>query len=89
MTVGAGGALSLSFFALVNPGDEVLVNAPAFVAYNNYLSVHGGVLKVVPGREDFDLNLEEMEKHDRAQNPPRSLSIHPIIQAALFIQKPA
>jgi aspartate aminotransferase len=61
MTVGAGGALSLSFFALVNPGDEVLVNAPAFVAYNNYLSVHGGVLKVVPGREDFDLNLEEME----------------------------
>ncbi len=61
MTVGAGGALSLCFFALVNPGDEVLVNAPAFVAYNNYLSVHGGVLNVVPGREDFDLNLEAME----------------------------
>jgi aspartate aminotransferase len=62
MTVGAGGAISLSFFALVNPGDEVLVNAPAFVAYNNYLSVHGGVLKVVPGREDFDLNLQAMEE---------------------------
>ncbi len=61
MTVGAGGALNLIFHTLVNPGDHVLVCAPTFVAYKNYLSVHGGELLVVPGREDFGLDLETME----------------------------
>lgn len=62
MTVGAGSALSLAFHCLVNPGDRVLVPAPAFVAYRNYLSVHGGRLEVVPGLPDFSINLEQLEQ---------------------------
>ena len=58
MTVGAGTALSLALAVTVNPGARVLVNAPAFVAYGNYVSVHQGRLEVVPGLDDFSLNLE-------------------------------
>lgn len=62
MTVGAGSALSLAFHCLVNPGDRVLVPAPAFVAYRNYLSVHGGVLEIVPGLPDFSIDLNALEE---------------------------
>jgi len=61
MTVGAGSALSLAFAVTVNPGDRVIANAPAFVSYANYLSVHRGVLDLVPGREDFSLDLAGIE----------------------------
>ncbi|MBN2874618.1 MAG: pyridoxal phosphate-dependent aminotransferase [Spirochaetales bacterium] len=62
MTVGAGSALSLAFAVTVNPGDRVLVNAPAFVSYANYLSVHRGTLEMIPGLADFSLNLDEFEQ---------------------------
>lgn len=61
MTVGAGSALSLAFAVTVNPGDRVIANAPAFVSYANYLSVHRGFLDLVPGREDFSLDLAGIE----------------------------
>jgi len=61
MTVGAGSALSLAFAVTVNPGDRIIANAPAFVSYANYLSVHRGVLDLVPGREDFSLDLAGIE----------------------------
>jgi aspartate aminotransferase len=62
MTVGAGGALNIVFHSLVDPGDNVIVCAPAYLAYRNYLSVHGGDLLVVPGRADFRLDLAAMEQ---------------------------
>ncbi|MFP4430024.1 MAG: pyridoxal phosphate-dependent aminotransferase [Spirochaetaceae bacterium] len=57
MTCGAGGALNVVLKALLNPGDKVLVSAPYFVEYRFYAANHGGVLVVVPTKDDFDLDL--------------------------------
>ena len=38
MTVGAAGRLNCILQALLNPGDEVIVNAPYFVEYGNYIA---------------------------------------------------
>jgi aspartate aminotransferase len=58
MTCGAGGALNVIFKAILDPGDEVVVSRPYFVEYASYVDNHGGVLKLVPARPDFDLDLE-------------------------------
>ncbi|MBR2902754.1 MAG: pyridoxal phosphate-dependent aminotransferase, partial [Clostridia bacterium] len=57
MCVGAAGGLNCVFKAILNPGDEVLVQAPYFVQYGGYVDNHGGKLKVVPAKlPDFDLD---------------------------------
>ena len=61
-TCGAAGALNIIFKALFDPGDELLVPAPYFVEYGFYADNHGGVLKTVPTREDFTLDLEAIEE---------------------------
>lgn len=62
VTCGAAGALNIILKALLDPGDEVVVPAPFFVEYGFYADNHGGRLKTVPTREDFTLDLPEMEK---------------------------
>lgn len=61
MTCGAAGALNAILKTLLDPGDEILSPAPYFVEYNAYADNHGGVLKTVPTRSDFTLDLEAME----------------------------
>ncbi len=58
MTCGAAGGLNVVLKTLLNPGDEVLVPAPFFVEYSFYAQNHGGVLKTVPTRPDFTLDIE-------------------------------
>ena len=59
MCVGAAGGLNCVFKALLNPGEEVLVQAPYFVQYGGYVDNHGGKLVVVPAKvPDFDLDPE-------------------------------
>ncbi len=58
MTCGAAGGLNVILKALLDPGDEVLVSAPYFVEYGFYADNHGGVLKTVPSRPDFTLDLD-------------------------------
>lgn len=58
MTCGAAGALNVILKALLDPGDEVIVSTPCFVAYRFYVDNHGGVLHTVACREDFSLDLE-------------------------------
>ena len=48
MTVGAANALVIAMKILLNPGDEVVVFAPFFLEYRNYIADFGGVTKVVP-----------------------------------------
>ncbi len=48
MTVGAANALVVALKILINPGDEVVVLAPFFLEYRNYIANFGGVTKVVP-----------------------------------------
>jgi aspartate aminotransferase len=58
ITVGAAGALNVVFKSILNPGEEVLVPTPYFVEYGFYVDNHGGVLKTVPTRPDFTLDLD-------------------------------
>lgn len=58
MTCGAAGALNIILKALLDPGDEVIVPTPCFVEYRFYVDNHGGVVRMVPCREDFSLDLE-------------------------------
>ena len=54
MTVGAAGAMNCVFRALLAAGDEVIVFAPFFGEYRNYVANYGVTLKVIPANtEDF------------------------------------
>lgn len=54
MTVGAAGALNVAFKTLLDAGDEVVVLAPYFVDYLNYVDNFGGRPVIVPcDRETF------------------------------------
>ncbi len=60
MTVGAAGGLNVILKTLINPGDEVVVFAPYFVEYRNYVRNYDGVIvEVSPDTETFQPNLEE------------------------------
>ena len=61
MTCGAAGGLNCVLKALLDPGDEVIVSAPYFVEYGFYAENHGGQIKVVPTRDDFNLDLGGIE----------------------------
>ncbi|MCK4469166.1 MAG: pyridoxal phosphate-dependent aminotransferase, partial [Desulfobacterales bacterium] len=58
MTCGAAGALNAILKAILDPGDEIITPAPYFVEYNFYADNHGGVLKTVPTKPDFSLNID-------------------------------
>jgi aspartate aminotransferase len=62
MTCGAAGAMNVALKTVVNPGDEVLISAPYFVEYGTYAANHGGTAKVVPGKADFDLDVEALAR---------------------------
>ncbi len=61
MTCGAGGGLNVALKTLLNPGDTVLASTPCFMEYRFYADNHGGTLELVPGREDFDLDVAALE----------------------------
>ncbi len=62
MTVGAAGGLNVIFKSLLNPGEEVIVFAPFFGEYRNYVANVGGKLVVVPADTDtFMPDLKEFE----------------------------
>lgn len=62
MTVGAAGGLNVVLKTLLNPGEEVIVFAPFFGEYRNYVSNFDGELVVVsPDTETFQPNLSEFE----------------------------
>jgi aspartate aminotransferase len=58
MTCGAAGALNVILKAILDPEDEVLTPKPYFVEYNFYANNHGGILKTVPTRDDFTLDVD-------------------------------
>jgi aspartate aminotransferase len=62
MTVGAASALNIALKVVINPGDEVVLIAPYFGEYNNYISNYDGVPIVVsPDYERFSINFDELE----------------------------
>lgn len=63
MTVGAAAGLNIILKSILNPGDEVIVFAPYFMEYNNYINNYDGKIVIIsPNTNDFSLNLEEFEQ---------------------------
>ena len=63
MTAGAACALNVILKSIINPGDEVIVFAPYFSEYNNYIRNYDGEIKVVSTNKDtFMPNLEELRE---------------------------
>ena len=73
ITVGGSEALNLAAIALLNPGDEVIIPTPCFVAYQAAVIMAGGVAVEVPSRmeNNFDFDPEEI----RAAITPRTKAI--------------
>lgn len=62
MTCGAAGGLNIILKTILNPGDEVIVFAPFFGEYINYVKNFDGEVKIISARtEDFQLNLDELK----------------------------
>jgi aspartate aminotransferase len=62
MTCGASGALNVALKAVLDPGDEVLTPIPCFVEYKFYADNHGGVLKTVATKPDFELDTDAISE---------------------------
>ena len=61
MTCGAAGAMNVALKTMLNPGDEVIIFAPFFAEYENYIENHNGVPKILPTDDSFVPNLEVLE----------------------------
>lgn len=63
MAIGAAGALAHAFRLVTEPGDEIIVFAPFFPEYHEYIGRTGAVMRVVPANtEDFQINWEAFEQ---------------------------
>jgi aminotransferase len=64
VTVGVSEALYLAMTAVLDPGDEVIIPEPCFVAYAPEVSFAGGVPVTVPTyvTDDFQVTAETIEK---------------------------
>jgi len=61
MTCGAAGALNVVLKTILNRQDEVIIFAPYFPEYLNYVDNHDGVTKIVPSDEQFIPRLDVLE----------------------------
>ncbi len=63
MASGAAGALAHAFRLVTKPGDEIIVFAPFFPEYREYIGRTGAVMKVVDAdTESFQINFEALGK---------------------------
>jgi aspartate aminotransferase len=68
MVVGAASGLNVVLKTILNPEDEVIVFAPYFVEYSNYVKNYDGKLVIIsPNTETFQPNLEEFEQKINAR----------------------
>ena len=64
VTVGVSEALDLAMRALINPGDEVIVPDPCYVAYDSCVILAGGIPVRVPTNQthNFELGADDVEE---------------------------
>lgn len=63
MTCGAAGGLNIILKTLINPEDEVIILAPYFGEYINYINNYSGKTVIVSCEEDtFEPNLDELKR---------------------------
>lgn len=61
MTVGCAGGLNVILKSMLNPGNEVIVPTPFFWEFKNYINNFGGVTRFVETKEDFQLDIGNIE----------------------------
>jgi aminotransferase len=63
-TVGVSEALYLTFMAILEPGDEVIIPTPCFVAYQAEVILAGGVAVEIPARleNEFTIDPDDIRK---------------------------
>ncbi len=62
MTVGAASGLNIVFKSIINKDDEVIVIAPYFSEYNNYIKNYDGIVSVVNAKApEFYPDLKQLE----------------------------
>jgi aspartate aminotransferase len=61
MTAGSAGGLNVVLKSLLDPGDEVIVPCPYFVEFRFYIENHGGVMKLVDTKADFQLDVDKIK----------------------------
>ncbi len=61
MTCGAAGALNVVLKTILSEGDEVIIFAPYFAEFTNYIDNHGGIARVLPTDEQFIPRLDILE----------------------------
>ncbi len=62
MTAGSAGALNIILKSMLNRDDEVIVPKPYFMEFKYYIESHGGVAKLVDTKDNFQLDVEKIEK---------------------------
>ena len=69
ITVGVSEALDLAMRAVINPGDEVVVPAPCYVAYTAAIILSGGIPVTVPTTEEngFEVDGSDIESRITAK----------------------
>jgi aspartate/methionine/tyrosine aminotransferase len=60
VTVGLEEALFSTLMAVADPGDEILISDPAFVAYRTVGELVGLTVRAVPSRPDFSLDVDAL-----------------------------
>ena len=63
MTCGAAASLAITFNALLNKDDEVIVFAPFFPEYKVFLEKAGGIIDIVKSDKDFQIDFERQVAH--------------------------
>ena len=63
MTCGAAASLAITFNAILNKGDEVIVFAPFFPEYKVFVEKAGGIIDIVKSDKDFQIDFKDLNKH--------------------------
>ncbi len=75
ITVGVSEALDLAMRAILDPGDEVIIQDPCFVAYPACVSLAGGVPVMVPTIEEEDCELNAATIEERITDRTRAIMV--------------
>jgi aminotransferase len=75
VTTGAQEALAIVMQTLLDPGDEVLLAAPFYMAYEANIVLAGGVPVAVPTRESDDFQMHATEVEQRLTDRTKLLAI--------------
>jgi len=75
ITVGVSEAMDLAMRSVIDPGDEVILPAPCYVAYPAVIALSGGVPVIVPTTAESDFEIEPSDIKDNITENTRAIFI--------------